>query len=352
MSLKNAFIKVFLKIRNCFEKNDPYLQRFLIVSTTALGDTLWGTPAIRALRKMYPKAYIAVLTSPIGYEALQNNPHIDEVFVVKDPVIYSLFHLAKRMRQREFSKAFILHTSQRLILPFCSLIGISSIVGTEGMQKGLDSLLTDRRELKPLHEIERRMQLVNASDQSRMMEIFLSKEAIQSAAAALKHIPPHIPLIGIHPGAKEKFRQWPASHYIAVAKALKHHLGAHIVITGSIYEKELVDQIAGAIGGATAFAGQTSLHTLGAIIQRMSLMITNDTGPMHVACAVKTPIIGLFAPSEPEKYGPYQVPLSVAIKKPRTCMPCLKKKCQDPFCLRQISTDEVFEAALKLFYRR
>ncbi len=117
-------------------------KRFLILSTTGLGDTLWGTPAIRALRKCFPTSYIGVVTSPIGKACLQHNRRIDELFVVKDPVFRHLLSVLSQIEKTEITHVLSFHTSQRPILPLASVLGAAEIVGTHGINKGLDFLLT------------------------------------------------------------------------------------------------------------------------------------------------------------------------------------------------------------------
>src|SRR5476651_2674765 len=102
MSFKNFLVKLFITFAKPFIRTNTG-ERFLIVSTTGLGDTLWGTPAIRALRESYPNAYISVLTTPLGKQVLQGNPHIDEIFVAKEPPLLSLIKLFPTLVQRKIA---------------------------------------------------------------------------------------------------------------------------------------------------------------------------------------------------------------------------------------------------------
>jgi len=348
MRIKNLIIKNLLELCRFLPRYEG--ERFLMVSTTGLGDTLWGTPAIRALRRAYPKAYIGILTSELGKEVLKGNPHIDEFFVVGEPAFFSLVRLFWKMRKRKIGAVFVFHTSQRAVLPFCSLIGASKSVGTKGINKGLDDILTEGLENRPMHEIQRRLEIVGVRADDLSMELAVSERDRELAELLLRSVPPYIPLVGLHPGAKDRFKQWPVEHFIEVGKRLKAHLGCQIIVTGSRDEKELVGKVARGIEGAIPIAGQLSVHALGALIQKFSLMIANDTGPMHIAFAMKTPTIGLFTPTDHKLCGPYFVPNAIVIQKGKTCTPCLKKKCREPFCLLQISKDEVFETALRMFY--
>ena len=168
--------------------------------------------------------------------------------------------------------------------------------------------------------------------------------------AALK-IPSYLPLIALHPGAKDGFKQWPPSHFIELGNRLTQSLGSSIIVTGAQSEKALVESIASKIEGATA-ATDLPLLATAALIKRMDLMIANDTGPMHLAFAMRTPTIGLFAHTDPALCGPYFIDAAQTVSRKPTCSPCLKKKCREPFCLLQIGVQEVYDSALKLFENR
>jgi lipopolysaccharide heptosyltransferase II len=317
---------------------------------------LWGTPAIKALRQSLPDCYLAVLTSPIGKEIFKHNRQIDELFVLKKPIILSLFFLLFTLRKREIGTVLVFHTSQRAVLPFCALLGAWRIIGTEEMSKGLDSLLTVAVDKKPIHEIERRLEIVSkvgAHTLDPTLEFHVTESEEERCENFLKRlkIPPYLPLIGLHPGAKDAFKKWPPEKFIALGNRLVDHFGCQILVTGNREEKPLAEQIAKGTKGAISVAGDLLLGEMGALIKRMSLMVSNDTGPMHVAFALKTPTVALFAPTDPALCGPYFSSAARIIAKRRTCSPCLRKKCQDPFCMLQISEEEVYDAAIELFYK-
>lgn len=356
MSFKNKLILGLIALAKPRRK-EPRKggRRFLVVSTTGLGDTLWGTPALKALRQTYASAYIGVLTTGLGQEVLKNSPHVDEIFCWKKPYFFSFFRLLFALKRRKIETVLIFHTSQRALLPLCSVIGACQIIGSKGINKGLDSLLTRCLEIKPIHEIARRLEIVaeiGAKTQDPTLELFTDEEAEREAAEFLRkcQIPPYISLVGIHPGAKDKFKQWSPDCFIELGKRLSHHLGCQVVVTGGTEERELVQRIAAEIPGAIFVAGELPLHTLAALIKKMSLFVANDTGPMHVAFAIGTPTVALFAPTDHRLCGPYFLSRVEIIQKPPTCTPCVRKKCRDPFCLLQISPQEVYDAALRLYY--
>jgi ADP-heptose:LPS heptosyltransferase len=341
--MKNAILKtcvtLFKSKRKTFKQ-----ERFLIVSTTALGDTLWATPALRSLRAGHKDAYIGVLTSPIGNEVLLHNPHIDTLFVLKGAALSSLCSLYTSLKREAFSHIILFHTSQRPVLPFLALLSPKALIGSTGMSKGLDSLLTHSIAQDPLaHEIERRLALVKTVggvEDSKEIELFLSQ-----SDQLLADVPTGRPLIALHPGAKDGFKQWPPSHFIELGKRLQQTLGASILVTGTPGEQLLVEKIAAQIPLARSIT-HLPLRAFAALLKKVDLMISNDTGAMHVAFAMHTPTIALFTPTNPLHCGPLAAKRAFAIAKAPTCTPCLKKKCAAAFCLLQIGIEEVYHAAV------
>jgi len=356
MSVKNLLIVFFLRaIRSLTPKKQQETKahpHYLIVSTTALGDTLWATPALKALRASEPKASISVLTSPIGKEVFSGTPYVDEVLVLQKPHLFSLIKIYILLRKKTIDTVFIFHTSQRAVLPFCYLLKPKEIIGTAGINKGLDTLLTKALEPKYEHEIERRLRIVseNSSSQKPQLELFLSSEDRENASSFLKkhNLPTDSLLIGLHPGAKDKFKQWPPECFIELGSRFKKSMQCSIIVTGGPSEKELTEQIASGIPDAIALTESVPLKTLAGLIERCGIFITNDTGPMHVAFAVNTPTVALFTATDSNLCGPYHAKNVHVIQKQKTCTPCLRKKCMLPFCMLQISPKEVEAKAHQL----
>ena len=339
-SVKNLWIKLLLacwrREKNCRDTH----PRLLIVSTTGLGDSLWGTPAVRALRKKYPNAYIGLLTSPMGEQVFRHNPNLNALFVIPSSPLFFFPKLVRLLRAERFDTAYIFHTSQRVVLPAVFLGGPSQIVGTRGINKGLDSLLTSSFPQGEIHEIERRLQIVGCVDPLPHMELFLTEE---ENAVAFDYLGEERPLIGLHPGAQNQFKQWEPQSFVALGARLAKEKGAKILVTGSASEKGLAKKIARDIPGAVSVAGKLAIRPLAALLEKLDCLITNDTGPLHLAIAMGTPTCSLFAPTDSKICGPYQVSEAVVIQKSQSCLPCLRKKCLSPFCLRQISPSMVYE---------
>lgn len=331
--MKNFFLK--LLVHFCKIQPQKHAKRtVLIVSTTGLGDALWATPAIRALKELNPEITLLVLTSKTGKAVLENNPHVEEIFSVKNPVFFSLFPLFFTLKKKKITDVLLFHTSQRPLLPFVSLLGASQVIGVQGENKGLDSLLSIAIAKQEEHEIQKRLRLVKAAGFNTAafpLEVFFKEEIVSFSSS---------PLICIHPGAQNHFKEWDESHFIALGRKLE----GTIIVTGTAKEKPRVEAIAGQIPGASFLIFDT-LSSFASLLKKASLLIACDTGPMHLGFALKTPTLALFCPTDPKVCGPFLPQGKVlVIAQKKTCTPCLGKKCRDPFCLLQIGVDAVYDA--------
>lgn len=340
--MKNFFLKQILRWLTLLIPKHQNTHRILIVSTTALGDTLWGTAAVENLRKTYPHHFLAVLTSPVGKEALKNNPHIDRLFLLQEPLSYRFFSLWRQLYGERFDTILLFHASQRLTLPLCSLLGAERIVGTAGINKGLDSLLTHPLPNHAQHEIVRRLNIIKsigAMTETETLSFFPSHS-----------LPPRSPgpWIALHPGSKDPFKRWPKENFIELGKKLRETLPCQILITGTDQERALMEEIAAQIPGAQPDLTTRSLSEFGALLQQMDLLISNDTGAVHLACALNRPLIAIYSSTDPALCGPHRASHAITISRRASCDPCLKRKCHRPFCFLQISPEEVLSAALKV----
>lgn len=336
--LKNLFLLFLCKLFK--PRPNPKLsnKRILIVSTTALGDTLWATAAIESLRKSFPLSHICVLTSSIGFEVLKTNPYIDKLFKIPKK-IFSYFYLYNELRAEKFDTVIVFHTSQRIILPLCSILGATTIIGSTGITKDLDDLYTQTLKQTSQHEIERRLNIIEAI-------------GAKSFSNTLSFIPnkdenPNFPLenfILLHPGSKDPFKRWPIDHFAKVGIELME-AGYNICISGTFEERSLLEDLQKKIPFSQILPLKLSLHEFAHILQKTKLLISNDTGPLHLACALKTPCIGIFGGTDASICGTYKAENAVCLSNPIPCFPCLKRKCQKPFCLYQVIPNDVLNHA-------
>jgi lipopolysaccharide heptosyltransferase II len=153
----------------------------------------------------------------------------------------------------------------------------------------------------------------------------------------------------LHPAARGETKRWPADRFAQLADGLILKTGARVILVAAREQIAHVAEVTARLrGGALNLAGATGLLELAALLKRASLMISNDSGPMHLAAALGTPVVGLFGPTDPRRVGPYG-PGAVAVKKDFDCAGCSRRACvRDGGCLKAISVDDVLAASLQL----
>ncbi|MEO5357935.1 MAG: glycosyltransferase family 9 protein [Nitrospirae bacterium YQR-1] len=335
------------------------VKRILVVSSTALGDTLLSTPAIAALRKRYPDAKIMALIHRNYMELFTTNPHIDEFLPFHGG--YKRF-MATVVHLRKFSPdtAFILHGNEPQATPLAYMSGARFIfkIPVPSQYGFLLSNKSNGFDDSPWLHHATAVRLKTASfadcreDDFKMVLPVNPRDSgvVRGRLSDLGFQGRHI-LIGFQPGAALSYKMWRQENFTALGKKLTElSSDIRIVITGSKGEKKLCAKIAEDIGEkAVALCGELPLKCLGALIKELDVLVTNDTGTMHVAIAVGTKTVSLFCPSNHWGVGrAYDFHLHKIIYKEKPCNPCVTKNCKHPHCMEQIAVVEVFAAVEEL----
>jgi heptosyltransferase-2/heptosyltransferase-3 len=156
--------------------------------------------------------------------------------------------------------------------------------------------------------------------------------------------------VGINPGGDRANRRWPIERYATVGNKIAATLNARILIFGGPGEEQIAGSIQGKMKSEVVnLAGNLSINDLAYVISRLDLLITNDSGPMHIAAATKTPVVAIFGPEDPVLMRPYtSEDLYRVIYKPLPCRPCQQDQCARPLCLDSITPEEVLSSCLEL----
>jgi ADP-heptose:LPS heptosyltransferase len=328
--------------------NSP--KRFLVVSTTAIGDTLMGTPALRALRESFPESEIHLLVNAKRKEVVAGNPHVDRVLPYRNNLFHRLLLFFRRLPR--YDTVLVFHANE-------DIWGILNAVRYGVCHTRQDFQDAGRRVIKldslPRHSIQKRLALVEKAGGKTAEDFryeFSIPPNLQDWAAQLlneRGIFPQDPLVGLQLGAADLFKCWPVEFFAQTARHLRSSRGAKIYVNAAPGEKELVDRFLNLAGeeGIVVTPGEDLLRSA-ALIQRCHVFITPDTGPMHMAIGLGVPLIGLFCPTNVEDTGPLGYDKAVILIKERTCQPCLNRECKDNFCMRQISVEEVCGAAERI----
>lgn len=346
--------------------------RVLLVRLREIGDVVFTTPAIRALRHHFPHARISYLVEPTAAPVVQTNTNVDEVIVAPRRAGLagwrSEIALARRLRRERFDLAIDFHGGPRASL-LTWLSGAPVRVGYEVV--GRAWMYTRRvprpRELRRRHSVENQWDLLTAlgipspspdrcpvempidGDTMRLVDARLARAGLGSRDA----------LIVIHVSAGNPFRRWPLSSFAVVATSLASADRARrIIVTSGPSEREaaahVIEQARAAMPpDATSrimAIGDFSLSELRALVHRAVLFIGGDSGPAHVAATSLVPIVTLYGPTLPERSAPWRPAtlLAEAVDTPGLpCRPCDQRVCEpgDFRCLTRIEPDRVIAAA-------
>jgi heptosyltransferase-2 len=334
------------------------VKGILVKGTNWVGDTIMSFPAVNSLRRLFPQAYISVLAKSRLAELWKANTDIDEV-IPYDMLkgvgrIFGELGIARRIKQKEIDLAVILPRSfSSAWMVF--LGGIPHRIGYKGVARnwllteGIDrtpTLLRKHRMYYYLHLIE----CLGHCSSLPLPSLSLNGKTEDWADGFLSHngLKGEL-LIGVNPGATYgEAKCWPPERFVEVGRRLIEDYGAYILIFGSSRptEKELNATIAQGIGeGCLNLSGQTSLLELASLLRQCTLLVTNDTGTMHVAAAVGTRVVAIFGPTDPRTTAPLGKG-HVLVHKEGPCSPCLKRVCPEGHhnCMLQITVQDVLTA--------
>ena len=314
-------------------------MRIVVKGLNWLGDAVMSLPTLASLRSMHPKAHIAVLTRRWLADLYRAAP-VDETLAY-DTWLQGM-RAAKKSKfesalilPRSFSSAFMLFTAR-----------VPRRIGYRGEAR--TAMLTDAiqrdKELLTIHRVHYYHHLLKSLGQppaAKAPRIDLPQDAREWAAEAMAGDG----WIGVNPGATYgAAKQWFPDRFIDVIKRLKRKT----VVVGGPGDAELGARVA-AETGAINLAGKTTVLQSAAAIARCSLFLTNDTGPMHVADAVGTPIVAIFGPTDWIATAPFGRN-HVIVRKEMDCAPCLKRVCplKHHNCMKWVSADDVYAACRKL----
>lgn len=348
--MKNKFsVRLIARLYRLFRRRPPKsIERILIVSTTGLGDTLWSLPATLSLRKSLPRAKLFFLTGPFGKELFKNSG-VDQIIEVPKARgltrLKLLPKLYQQLRALRVDTILFFH-----VQPTYALITFLTGAKTYGNpEKVPPAALTHPFPFthETEHLISHRLRMIEAiGAKVHVNSLFLETDKQQTEELKLQGSP----VIGLCIGSQDAYKIWPARQFGRLAEKLSREFGARVVLIGSAAEKPLAKQVQEIFPHALDYTGRFSIDELIHFIDGLDLLISNDTGPAHIAYAVATPAVTLFSPTSAEQNGPYNARgFAAVVSQPVTCTPCVSTRCLAPFCMRAIGVDAVF-AKVEAFF--
>lgn len=341
-----------------------------------IGDLLLVTPVLRTLRSNYPEAHIALLADGKLEDLVKYNQNIDELLVIDKKGYHNkltnYLQFVGEIRSKKFEIVINLHANERASF-LAAFSGGKKIVGysTFGLGIFFDKVIENRKAIKhQVHShfdvLRETLDITKIDDQG--IEMWLDEKAEQRAEEIWNEAYPpiqsplerggaiatgcvNLKVVGLNIGASWPTKRWRKEHYAEVADQLLD-MGYGVAYYGGPMDVDIVRETIGMMRNKEhlllkTFTGKMTLLELAALLKKCSVLVTNDTGPMHVAVAMDVPLVSMFGPSPVPGFYPYN-DKSVVIKSPLACHPCGKHQCPTEHeCMWQIDVDTVMKYTLE-----
>ena len=348
-------------------------MKILIVKTSAIGDVIHTLPALLSLRHHYPDAHIAWLIEEMAADLITGHPALNRVLVSRRKAWLADLQAGRVLRAlREFVRFIrtVRDTRYDLIIDFQGLLksaiwvllakGVRKVGFGRGMHHAELSYVVLNEPVPAVdmnqHAIERELLLlkgIGVPTTGVRYELPISPEHESEAAALLRAsgIDDRDRLVVINPMARWPTKLWEPASFAAVADGLEGQ-GIRVIFTGGTQDRSSIDEICRLMTSKSRRVdGRTSLKTLAAIYRRAQVLLTTDSGPMHLAVAIGTTVVALFGPTAPWRTGPYG-PGHTVLRAGISCSPCFKKDCwttdyEERACMKRLTVDEVVRAVME-----
>lgn len=339
-------------------------ERILVTRTDRIGDLVVSTPVFKALRDRFPSARIEAVIFIENRELLEGNPYLDEVILYdkkgSERGLAGNLRFAAKLRRKKFDVVIHLHATHRMHQA-AFLAGIPARIGwTRRSPLLLTHRFSDVKSEGKKHEAEYNFELLRPfgieppKDFELYVPSLLKYEVSLKELTASLGVPGNRPWIVINPSSSCPSKMWPAVKFSELIASLGRKLSPVILVMGSSRDRALAEKIlnAAAYPDAFDFTGRLTLGTLSALLKKASLLISNDSGPVHMASAAGTPVISIFGRNQPGLSPVRWRPLGSQCRvlwKNVGCSPCLAHNCRIHFlCLDVISVEDVMTAVSDL----
>jgi 3-deoxy-D-manno-octulosonic-acid transferase/heptosyltransferase-1 len=347
-------------------RNPETLQSILIIKLSAIGDVVHSLPVLEVLRKSYPAARIDWVVEETASGIINGHPAINEVIVsprsawsraFAEGDIKGFLRDLRRFEGRLRSVCYDLVIDLQGLLKSGILAGLARgrrKVGMTGSREGAGLFLSEpafpvNREI---HAIDRYLSLaagLGCDISGWHGSLPVTETDMEKAGRLLDEAGlGGDRFVAVNPVAKWETKLWIPGRFSRLCDRIVDEAGCSVLFTGGGSDTAYVEGIVSGMNRpAVNLAGRTGLRELACIYERAELLVTTDTGPMHIAAAMKCPVVALFGPTSPVRTGPYGNGHRV-VRSGAACSPCFRKKCDDPRCMTGIGVEKVFEEVKSL----
>ncbi|MBF0490793.1 MAG: lipopolysaccharide heptosyltransferase II [Candidatus Omnitrophica bacterium] len=333
------------------------MKNILVVNINWLGDAVFSTPVFKALKENYPHARVTCLCVPRVKKVLEFCPFIDEIIICDEKKAHfwpwDKWALIADLRRRSFDIAFLLHRSTTRGL-FVYLAGIPARVGYCKM-KGLLTHPVDFKD-EGIHRSDVYLKVLEnfgLKIKDRSCHLNLKADCATQLTRILEDhgIAKNEKFIVCHTAGNWDLKRWPASYFVQLIETITERFSMKVVLSGALGDLEYCQSInQQANNKAIVLAGETSLGESLALYRRSQLLISSDSGPLHLAHSVGANVIGVFGPTRPEITGPRGIGRAEVLFKDVGCnkAACYHLSCLSNLCMQSITVDDVLKAIEKL----
>ncbi len=333
-------------------------EKFLVIRTDRIGDVVLATPVPEAIKRSYPNSQVTMMVSAYTRDLFNHNPWVDEVITEDQENLKGFFKLVKLLRSKKLDVVILLRPTLRLAL-ILFLTGIKVRIGTGYRAYGFlfNHRIYQHRKTIEKHELEYNLNMLaplGMHKEKMMPQIYLSPEEERHSKRIFDdlNIREENVKIVIHPGSGHSSLNYPLKKFALLADKLIQGLSAKVILTGNQKEMKLSEKMRASMRNQPFdLTGQTDLRGLCLLLKGADLLISNSTGPMHLASALGTPVVALFSPlfvASPKRWGPYGEGHEVISPPVKTCYKCDSERCPDFNCMEKIDPEEIILRVKKI----
>jgi len=290
--------------------NQKIFKNILVVSNTGLGDTILSTPAIISLRRSFPEIHITFLIHKKIFSLFKGFEFVDE-FIIYSPGILNQLKIINQLRKKEVDTIFLFHSNGPEDIFFSILSRAKNILKmTDNDNHNFRNIFLNSPNIKSQHDIEKKLDLVRIFNPSIITKKMLIPEHFYRNSVFIQK-KPNFKYIGIQMGAQEEYKMWPTNNFIKLADMLNSSFNyiKFVLIGKTSIEKKISEKFEGAIenkGSVVNLCGKSTIDELPLILNDLDLLLTNDTGALHLSVALGINTVSLFGPTNAQEFGPYQ----------------------------------------------
>lgn len=334
----------------------PRPGKIILFRTDRLGDLILSFPVVESLRASYPEARVDFYVSPLTAPLARLQRHVSDVIEDRFPGPGGLARCVRLFRSRGYDMAVHIYPRPRLALAaFLSRIPVRIGTAYRFYSPLFNWRVKVTRKHMTAHELDLNLRLIeDVAPPVRHVSFGIvvperTQTEMDTLLAAHGVRGPGSPFVVLHPSSGGSSLQWPPEHFGELGKALLAR-GIPVVLTGTEADRPIVDRVRSFTGKAAVdLCGRCDLEHLAALLMRSSLLVSNSTGPLHLADALGTRVIGLYSRflfSSPTRWGPYTQPENVFVPEGTPCRRCSVERCRDFNCMVRIRPEQVLEKAL------